>query len=75
MEANWWELLKKGDKVRCIANNRNMDRTIGRIYTVKKDYYNKNASNGIYYYLDCCSTAHEEWELVEPVSFDNYEIY
>lgn len=59
----WWETLKEGDVVKCIANRNNQKKVIGGHYTILKDF------NGyICYSPTQSSSSYEEWELVSRVS-------
>ena len=60
-EPKWYETLKVGDKVKCIANKRGFySRKIGDIFIIQKDYSDRNR---IWYNLDS-SEMFEEFELV-----------
>ena len=60
-EPKWYETLKVGDKVKCIANRHGFyTRKIGDIFIIQKDYSDRNR---IWYNLDS-SEMFEEFELV-----------
>jgi hypothetical protein len=60
----WWEDLKKGDVVKCIANKNNyMSREIGENYVISKDF-DGYIRWGVSFVSDC----YNEWELVSKAS-------
>jgi hypothetical protein len=61
----WWESLKKGDQVRCIANKHDLyQRKIGQVFTIVKDFsvnkkinYQESDSSDLYYEFELVSKA------------------